>query len=442
MLINKIMKKFTIVFLGMFAIINLQAQNYYINFTASGTTSILDSVFVQNLTQGTSLTLQGNDTLLLYGTASINSHNLNDSELRVYPNPFNETSRIAFYSETYAMASIDVYDIVGKHILHLRQEIQNGDNMFEISGFSTGHYQLIVKTEKWQKSAAFVSLYTSSQNPQIQTKSFLPNINVERATARVAKNIVQMSYTTGNQMRFTAYYEGQCEIVNDMPILSKTIDFVFSTFTCGNLFADCRDGNVYSTVQIGNQCWMAKNLAYLPSVVGSETGSYTTPYYYVYGYDSTDVDTAKATANYTTYGVLYNWPAAMAGSESSAANPSGIQGVCPAGWYLPSDAEWTSLIVYLGGLGVAGGKLKEADTIHWNSPNIGATNETGFTALPGGSRTISETFSNIGYCGYWRSATEGDINHAWFFSMFYNLPYVQGENCDKNNGFSVRCIRY
>jgi uncharacterized protein (TIGR02145 family) len=160
----------------------------------------------------------------------------------------------------------------------------------------------------------------------------------------------------------------------------------YSEDTLVNIVYDARDGNAYKTVKIGNQIWLAENLKYLPSVVGPGTGSETTPYYYVYGYDGTNVTDAKATSNYTTYGVLYNWPAAMAGSASSNANPSGVQGVCPAGWHLPSDAEWTELTDYLGGKSVAGGKLKETGTTHWASPNTGATNETGFTALPGGYR--------------------------------------------------------
>ena len=128
--------------------------------------------------------------------------------------------------------------------------------------------------------------------------------------------------------------------------------------TTSGTFIDSRDGNEYNWVQIGDQIWMAENLKYLPSVVGSGTGSETTPYYYVYGYNGTNVADAKATDNYATYGVLYNWTAAMDGEASSTTNPSGIQGVCPAGWHLPSDAEWTELTDYLGGTSVAGGKLK------------------------------------------------------------------------------------
>jgi uncharacterized protein (TIGR02145 family) len=216
-------------------------------------------------------------------------------------------------------------------------------------------------------------------------------------------------------------------------------------FTCGNPYTDSRDGHVYTTVQIGNQCWMSENLAYLPGVAGPGTGSLTEPYYYVYGYDGTDVNAAIATENYTTYGALYNWAAAMAGSASSNSNPSEVKGVCPAGWHMPSDAEWTQLTDYLGGENVAGGKLKETGTTHWNSPNTGATNETGFTALPGGGRGFNGVWTNdMLYTGYWWSTTENPANptfEATLRYMSYNNTDVSRVNTDKGAGLSVRCLK-
>lgn len=212
--------------------------------------------------------------------------------------------------------------------------------------------------------------------------------------------------------------------------------------TTSGTFTDSRDGNEYNWAQIGNQVWMVENLKYLPSVVGPETGSKTTPHYYVYGYNGTNVTDAKATANYNTYGVLYNWPAAMNGAASSTTNPSGVQGVCPTGWHVPSDAEWTELTDYLGGTSDAGGKLKETGTTHWNSPNTGATNETGFTALPGGYRSdIYGSFSYVGIGGYWWSATEDGTNYAWRRSMDYNGSTVNRGRIHKEYGFCVRCLR-
>lgn len=189
-------------------------------------------------------------------------------------------------------------------------------------------------------------------------------------------------------------------------------------------FTDRRDKTKYSWVKIGEQVWMAENLAHLPSVVGTSTRSYTDPYHYVYGYNGSNVADVKASSNYQTYGVLYNWPAALE--------------ACPAGWHLPTIAEWTELIDYLGDGSVAEGKLIETGTMHWNSPISGATNETGFTALPGGRLNLLGQFQRIGDLGYWWSATEYDTDHAWSLSMGDNVSiggYV------KEMGFSVRCVR-
>jgi uncharacterized protein (TIGR02145 family) len=193
-----------------------------------------------------------------------------------------------------------------------------------------------------------------------------------------------------------------------------------------NSFTDPRDGNVYKTVTIGNQVWMAENLKYLPSVVGPGMGSITIPCYYVYGYDGTNISDAKATANYNTYGVLYNWVA--------------VQEACPAGWHLPSDAEWTQLTDYLGGAGVASGKLKETGTAHWLSPNTGATNEVNFTALPGGGR-YGIAFYYIGGNGCWWSSTDNGTDEVWSRLLYFDYGGVGREANSKWNAFSIRCLK-
>jgi len=206
-------------------------------------------------------------------------------------------------------------------------------------------------------------------------------------------------------------------------------------------FIDERDGHQYKWVKIRDQIWMAENLKYLPSVVGPATGSQTTPHYYVYGYDGTNVADAKATTNYATYGVLYNWPAAMKGEASSTSNPSGVQGVCPKGWHLPSDAEWKQLSYYLGGASIAGGKLKQTGTTHWYFPNTGATNESGFTALPGGERNSDGIFNYIEISGSWWSSTEINADIGWLLDMSSNLSDATENGYEKSYGFSIRCVK-
>jgi len=219
-----------------------------------------------------------------------------------------------------------------------------------------------------------------------------------------------------------------------------TVIIGFVHFNCGTI-TDSRDGNTYNTVIIGTQCWMAKNLSYLPSVSPSSAGSETTPYYYVYDYQGTDVNAAKATTNFQTYGVLYNWPAAMAGSASSNSVPSGVQGVCPAGWHLPSDAEWTVLTDHLGGLSIAGGKMKETGTTHWNSPNTGATNISGFTALAGGRRHATGNFYDNGLNAFFWSSAQYDSSYAWYRYLYYGNGDVPRNGSSKELGFSVRCLK-
>ena len=229
-------------------------------------------------------------------------------------------------------------------------------------------------------------------------------------------------------------------------------------------FTDSRDGKVYKTVNIGDQVWMAENLAYLPSVVGADTGfeNETDLYYYVYGYDGKDVAAAKATAYYQTYGVLYNWSAAMNGSQSSSSNPSGVQGACPPGWHLPSDAEWTQLKEYLIANGYNYDGTTEGDKIAislasatgWHSSgNVGAIgnpntvydifrNKSGFSALPGGYRTYTLfIFVRIGSTGHWWSSTQDDTNFAIPRNLHYFSSYVTEATFNKGSALSIRCVR-
>ncbi len=178
-------------------------------------------------------------------------------------------------------------------------------------------------------------------------------------------------------------------------------------------FTDDRDGNTCRVVRFGDQVWMAENLKWLPATGGivvswQWSGSKTEKYYYVYGFDKNGTaEEAKATDNYQHYGVLYNWPAVMAGVSTSSSNPSGVQGVCPPGWHVPSDDEWTQLTNYLIGnyvditsdnVGNAlkscrqvysqeGGECDTDDHPRWDSDFTHyGTDEFGFSALPGGTR--------------------------------------------------------
>jgi uncharacterized protein (TIGR02145 family) len=117
-----------------------------------------------------------------------------------------------------------------------------------------------------------------------------------------------------------------------------------------------------------------------------------------------------------------------------------VKGICPNGWHLPSDAEWTQLIDYLGGESVAGSKLKETGTVHWTSPNT-ATNSSGFTALPGGYRGSNLTFNQIKNQGHWWSATGFDVDNSWKYALYNDNAGVDRYASYKQGGFSVRCVK-
>ena len=206
-------------------------------------------------------------------------------------------------------------------------------------------------------------------------------------------------------------------------------------------YIDLRDYKNYNWVTVGTQTWMTDNLAYLPSLSSQESwqGADKEKRYYVFGYEDTIVNVAKSLLNYTTYGVLYNWPAAMNGAGSSTSVPSGVQGICPPGWHLPSDAEWGVLEAFLGAN--AGGKMKETGTSHWKSPNTGATNESGFTAIPGGSFGYYFGFSSMGLSAVFWTSTEGDSLLAVSYGLYYRSKEMNRGNIAPSGGCSVRCLK-
>ena len=206
----------------------------------------------------------------------------------------------------------------------------------------------------------------------------------------------------------------------------KENDIVWVNRVMG-IYTDPRDGHQYKVIKIGKQIWFAENLAYMPYVsqVAVQGGIW------VYGYDGMDVNEAQKADNYKEYGCLYDWE-----TVTDPANP-----ICPPGWHLPSDEEWTTLTDYLGGKKIAGGKLKEKGEAHWESPNKGASNESGFSALPGGYRIHDGSYHVIGDYGHWWSSTEFSATGALDRTIYSYDPDVSSYNHDKRYGFSVRCVR-
>ena len=197
------------------------------------------------------------------------------------------------------------------------------------------------------------------------------------------------------------------------------------------------DGNVYKTVVIGTQTWMAENLkttklsdgTTIPEIKDGTSWRNSAQGAYCY-YDN-------SYGNGSTYGLLYNWYAV-----------STIK-LCPTGWHIPSNDEWTELTSTLGGDQVAGGKMKELGTVHWLTPNTGALNSSGFTGLPGGYRWGYSSlfgdgiFGEIGSYGYWWSSTLGGGSDptAWILKLGYDFENADRGGSYRNGGASVRCVK-
>jgi len=211
---------------------------------------------------------------------------------------------------------------------------------------------------------------------------------------------------------------------------------------CGDSIIDNRDGNVYHTVLIGTQCWMSENLSAdkyrngdtIPNVTDvTAWNSLTTGAFCWYNNDSATYE--------NPFGKLYNWFAVTDG-----------RGLCPTGWDIPADADWWVLTDFItgvpGSLIDAAGPMKETGFVHWYSPNVGATNSTGFTGIGGGCRNYWDSWGNGAFYYYmmvgwhWSSTTYlDDTSKAWFLTLGHNNDNVYRSVVDKRAASSVRCLK-
>jgi uncharacterized protein (TIGR02145 family) len=214
-------------------------------------------------------------------------------------------------------------------------------------------------------------------------------------------------------------------------------------------FVDNRDGHIYQWANIGNQVWMVENLAYMPFVNPGtdysfpDYGNFDSAKYYVHGYFGDNLAEVKNTDNYKTYGALYSWSAVMQGELNS--KDKYVQGVCPAGWHVPGNDEWTKLGNYLGGENIAGGKLKSIGTLQgkdglWWEPNLGAIDKDGFNGLPGSYHAVV-SYGILGMTGNWWTSTIRSGETAWSWELNFESDELIKKELNMAIGFSVRCIR-
>lgn len=230
---------------------------------------------------------------------------------------------------------------------------------------------------------------------------------------------------------------------NGTTLSGAPITVTVTTKLAANTVTDI-DGNIYDIVSIGNQVWMSENLKTTKYPNGTEIP--IVPADFSWGeLGDNGTDDAYCVFQSTIYehkNVFYTWAAAMGDNvESSSTYPTSNQGVCPDNWHLPSEVEWKELVNFLDGPSVAGGKMKETGTNYWIGPNTGATNESGFSALPWGCRTSLGSFNAEGADGFFWSSTKFSETNAWNIVLSYHHVDVLYDNSYMSYGFSVKCVK-
>ena len=279
--------------------------------------------------------------------------------------------------------------------------------------------------------SAQVGINTDGSSPDnsamLDVKSSNKGVLIPRMSAAQISAIInpanglQVFCTTDSKMYIFLASVGQWKEV------AYGTGIIIPPFTCGNPFTDIRDGKIYNTVLIGTQCWFSQNINLGARINGSSSQTNNGIFEkYCYNDDENMC---------TIYGGLYQWDEAMQYSTTE-----GVKGICPTGWHLPTDAEWTTLTTFLGGEAIAGGKMKEAGLAHWKSPNTGATNSSSFSALPGGSTYGSGSFGNLAYNAFFWASSQYDVSYRWGRSLDNYVENVIRNYYYKTNGFSVRCL--
>ncbi|MBP5556301.1 MAG: hypothetical protein J6X65_01135 [Bacteroidales bacterium] len=443
----------------------LQAQTVTLTFTgryAANQYVQLDHIFVTNLTKGwqeiiywpdTTLTMQngtGIDESVANGGFALSQNN---------PNPFSGTTDLNLTVADAGAVTLEIVD--GNARIVETQSFASlpiGTNQFRISLSAAGTY--VMSARQNGKSSSIKMVCNDGGNGN-RIEYMGASVETWCTATLQPKSITTNPFDLGDQMEYVGYASINGTEVESLHITqvqnaSQTFALLFPTATggghpCpGNETITDIDGNVYNTVLIGNQCWMKENLRttkyadYTPIPAGG-TYSDTDPYRYAPNNDESNV---------ATFGYLYNWPAVMHAEAPSEANPSGVQGICPNGWHVPSDAEWTQLTDYVSSRGVfvCGSDNSYiakalAATTGWYECDYecavgndqSANNATGFSALPTGYYYSDGYYYFSFDTNFWGATADGENQSCWR-NIDFSWAYMHRYCSRRDFGYSVRCL--
>ncbi len=462
------MKKLSLLSLLIILSISAFAQTVTVTFTGrdmNGHWVQLDRVVITNLTQNWTETIYWPDTVLtvennigINDCARNNGFGLSQNN----PNPFNGTTDVNLTVADAGEVILEIVDANGRIAVETRHgmSLQPGTHQFRITLAAAGTYVLAARQNGKISSIKMVNNAAGNMD-NIDYKGI---VGVNRPVGVQPKSGVRSNvarpFESGDVMEFKGYVvlgdeEVESETISSVHFSSQTyvFQFMLDGHPCpGTPTLTDIDGNTYGTVWMDGQCWMRENLRTTKYADGSAisygTGSSATVVHWYYPDNSA--------ANKLTYGLLYNWKAVRRNSGASAENPSGVQGICPDGWHVPSDAEWKQMERYLGmnqydaeSTGFRGDIAAQlCGNTGWQSSAIAnaagntaaeGRNASGFSALPAGC--YNDDYSDFDSVAYFWTVTGNGECCAFKRSLEYDNAGVYRGNGDKSDGYSVRCVR-
>ncbi len=448
------MKKtiYTILVLALFTFVNAFGQRPVIELTFTATYGGQfvepDSINIQNMTQGGDTTLFAPNSVLVldYVTGIGENTQIGTNRFSVsqnFPNPFDGQTSVTLYVPEKELIKISVSDLIGREVANFADILDAGSHSFTFYAGNEKYYLLTAICSNISQSIKMMNFGNGGHQIKLDYQG-----KAESADFKSQKAVSIFGYALGDHLRFIGYFEMPAgtgsDVLEDTPQTSKTYEFkILEGIPCPGTPNVTYEGQTYKTVQIGDQCWFKENLNVGKLVDGSENQTNNgeiEKYCYNNQEDSCNI-----------YGGMYQWNELMDYSTTP-----GAKGICPDGWHLPTDGEVCTLAMYVdptvncGLVGYTGtdgsGKMKSNGTVEegtglWFDPNTGATNESGFTVLPGGVRWSDGTFLYLGQVGGLQTSSQKYSSTSWFWGLNNISAALVRDNYDKSLGESARCIK-
>lgn len=441
------MKKIIFLSLAILLLLVVKAQDYQVAFHAQGISTEMDSVEIENISQGKDTVVYGEDILHLLGSVKVNENSIAQSSLTLYPNPTSGAITMEFFCDKEQEARLELLDVSGKVLYSKKQNVFAGQNTVKLSGFSKGTYFVYIYSKDFRFTENFVSVADGDNNIIVNYENtYASNKGVK---TKSSKSAINWQYNDGDILIFRAYADGNSRV--SVYYINANTDLYFD-------FVLCQDADAYKypVTTIGSVTYMAENLhtskynnnSPIPEVTdNTEWGALITG-----GRCYFDNDSATYVSD---YGALYNFAAVNTGN------------LCPIGWHIPTETEWQDLLIYLQNNGFNYTGFIDTDNDHttnnytskslsatslWTTTDVVGTpgntdnpnyrNRSGFSAIGAGMRNPSiGNVTNLERVGKYWSSTIFNEGYAKGLSIQFDIEGANIGNDTKTYGQSVRCVK-